>query len=99
MAYFRVPYLLKVMLSVAVPANGQVKASIIPVLASAYSILMKHKYDNLSAYHRLTSVIAIRGGLDERVSSAKQCMLFSLNSTVHKFIFMLSICYSMTIAL
>lgn len=68
MVFFRVPLLLKVMLCVAVPASGQVKASMIPVLASAYSILMKHKYDNLSAYHRMTSAIAIRGGLDERVS-------------------------------
>ena len=57
------------MLCVATPANENVKPSIIPVLASAYSILLKHRYDNLSAFHRLTTVIAIRGGLDERVSA------------------------------
>lgn len=35
----------------------------------SYSILMKNKYNNLSAFHRLTSAIATRGGLDERVRS------------------------------
>jgi hypothetical protein len=55
------------MLSIAVPANNVVKESIIPPLAAAYSILMKTKYDNLSAFHRLTTIIATKGGLDERV--------------------------------
>ncbi|XP_053373950.1 uncharacterized protein LOC128546711, partial [Mercenaria mercenaria] len=55
-------------LNMAVPANENMKQSIIPAIASAYSILMKHKYDNLSAYHRSTTIIAVRGGLEERVS-------------------------------
>ncbi|KAH3705655.1 hypothetical protein DPMN_080732 [Dreissena polymorpha] len=64
----RVPLLLKVILCVATPASKNMKPSILPAIASAYSILMKHKCDNLSAYHRLTTIIAIKGGLDERVS-------------------------------
>lgn len=28
---------------------------------------MKHRWDNLSAFHRLTTAIAIKAGLDERV--------------------------------
>lgn len=55
------------MLAVAVPASNVIKETIIPALAASYSILMKNKYDNLSAFHRLTSIIAIKGGLDERV--------------------------------
>ncbi|XP_052262524.1 uncharacterized protein LOC127866144 isoform X2 [Dreissena polymorpha] len=62
----RVPLLLKVMLCVATPESENMKPSILPAIASAYSILMKHKYDNLSAYHRLTTIIAVNGGLDER---------------------------------
>jgi hypothetical protein len=65
--FFRLPFLVKVLLCVAVPANNIVKQSILPALAAAYSILMKNRYDNLSAFHRLTSIIAIKGGLDERV--------------------------------
>ncbi|XP_052253275.1 uncharacterized protein LOC127859812 [Dreissena polymorpha] len=64
----RVPLLLKVILCVATPASKNMKPSILPAIASAYSILMKHKCDNLSAYHRLTTIIAIKGGLDERLS-------------------------------
>lgn len=56
------------MLAVAVPASNVIKETIIPALAASYSILMKNKYDNLSAFHRLTSIIAIKGGLDERFS-------------------------------
>lgn len=64
----RVPLLVKAMLAVAVPASNVMKETIIPALAASYSILMKNKYDNLSAFHRLTSIIAIKGGLDERFS-------------------------------
>lgn len=64
----RVPLLVKAMLAVAVPASNVIKETIIPALAASYSILMKNKYDNLSAFHRLTSIIAIKGGLDERFS-------------------------------
>lgn len=48
------------MLAVAVPASNVIKETIIPALAASYSILMKNKYDNLSAFHRLTSIIAIK---------------------------------------
>ena len=65
------------MLCIAVPVKGKVKESIIPVLASAYSVLMKHRYDNLSAYHRLTTIVAIRGGLDERVCKKMLAMFCS----------------------
>ena len=65
--YHRVPFLLRVLCCVAVPANGKVNESLIPVLASAYSILMKHRYNNLSSFQRLTTAVAVRGGLDERV--------------------------------
>lgn len=71
------------MLCIATPASENMKSSIIPAIASAYSILMKHKYDNLSAYQRLTTIIAIRGGLDERVSYAVDSYL----EIVYLFIF------------
>lgn len=64
---FRMPHLLEVMCCVAVHENGKLSPSIIPVLAACYSILMKHQYSNLSAFHRLASAIAVEGGLNDRL--------------------------------
>ena len=76
---YRIPYLLDVLCAVAIPESGKVSESLIPILASCYSILMKHKYNkynNLSAFHRLTSDIATDGGLSDRVSltGTKNCI-------------------------
>lgn len=70
----RMPHLLEVMCCVAVPENGKLSPSIIPVLAACYSILMKHKYSNLTAFHRLASAsaIAVEGGLNDRNGSDLQ---------------------------
>ncbi|CAG2188523.1 unnamed protein product [Mytilus edulis] len=66
----RIPFLFDVLCCVAIPASGKISDGIIPVLASCYSILMKHRFHNLSAFHRLTTIIATKGGLDDRVTSA-----------------------------
>lgn len=55
------PHLLEVMCCVVVPENRKLSPSIIPVLAACYSVLMKPKYSNLSAFHRLASAIAVEG--------------------------------------
>lgn len=62
----RVPLLLEVLCCAAIPANGKVAPSLIPILAASYAILMKHRFHNLSAFQRLTTAIAIKGGLDDR---------------------------------
>lgn len=65
----RVPLLLEVLCCAAIPANGKVAPSLIPILAASYAILMKHRFHNLSAFQRLTTAIAIKGGLDDRICS------------------------------
>ena len=79
------------MLCIAVPGNGQIKESIIPVLVSAYSILLKQRCYNLSVHHRLTTIIAIRGGLDERVGEKMHAVLLE---TYLRMLF--SVCYKIT---
>ncbi|CAG2249230.1 BICC [Mytilus edulis] len=65
----RIPFLFDVLCCVAIPASGKISDGIIPVLASCYSILMKHRFHNLSAFHRLTTIIATKGGLDDRAQT------------------------------
>ncbi|KAL5013812.1 hypothetical protein ScPMuIL_008082 [Solemya velum] len=65
----RIPFLFNVLCCVAIPASEKISRGIIPVLASCYSILMKHRYHNLSAFHRLTTTITTKGGLDERAQT------------------------------
>ncbi|XP_050399680.1 uncharacterized protein LOC126816910 [Patella vulgata] len=62
----RVPLLLDSMLCVAEPNNNIVPASIIPSLATCYSILLKLRYNNLSVFHRMVSAITLKGGLNDR---------------------------------
>ncbi|KAK6175941.1 hypothetical protein SNE40_014314 [Patella caerulea] len=62
----RVPLLLDAMLCVAVPNSNIIPASIIPSLATCYSILLKLRYNNLSAFHRMVSAITLKGGLNDR---------------------------------
>ena len=65
--FCRLPQLFDVLCAVAVPQFGCFKADMIAPMAACYSILMKMKFSNLSAFHRLSTAITTKGGLDERV--------------------------------
>lgn len=54
-------------LAISVPNSDKINSSLIPVLATCYSILMKHRSQNLTAFFKMTSPIAAEGGLDDRV--------------------------------
>ncbi|XP_056022976.1 uncharacterized protein LOC130055197 [Ostrea edulis] len=61
----RLPFLLQVFMTIAVPNSQKIKPSIIPVLASCYAILMKNRSQYLTVYHKMTSAIAAEAGLDD----------------------------------
>ena len=65
--FYRLPFLLQVFLAISVPNSDKINSSLIPVLATCYSILMKHRSQNLTAFYKMTSPIAAEGGLDDRV--------------------------------
>ena len=54
-------------LAISVPNSDKINSSLIPVLATCYSILMKHRSQDLTVFYKMTSAIAVEGGLDDRV--------------------------------
>lgn len=67
LSFCRLPFLLQVFMTIAVPNSQKIKPSIIPVLASCYAILMKNRSQYLTVFHKMTSAIAAEAGLDDRV--------------------------------
>ena len=63
-----VPLLLDLLVTTAATWRNKPGESVIPALCAAYAVLMKCIDAHLSAFHRMVSVVLIKGHCDDEVS-------------------------------
>jgi hypothetical protein len=66
---FSTPFLFDVLKTVVLGSSKSDNPSIeqLSAMATAYAVLMKARYNKLSAWHRMTTAVAIRGHLEDTV--------------------------------
>ncbi|KAH3700473.1 hypothetical protein DPMN_075452 [Dreissena polymorpha] len=74
--FFSLPFVLDLFCTIAIAGQNPSANKIAPIVA-AFAILMNARNEKLSAWHRLTTVVSIKGHLDDSVSSRVGTSTFS----------------------